>query len=83
VFASIKNNDDQKEVRSAFSTAGPYLSISYFFMSAMIIFGYIGYKLDQAYGFDFLFLLIGLFIGFALGFYKLYIVISNMEKDPD
>ncbi len=78
-----KNKEDQQEINSAFSKAGPYLNIIYFFMSAMIIFGFIGYKLDQFYKFDFLFLLIGLFSGFSLGFYKLYILISNIEKDPE
>lgn len=77
-----KKKDNQKKINSAFSKAGPYLSISYFFMSAMVIFGFIGYKIDQAYNFEFLFLLTGLFLGFALGFYKLYIVISNPEQDP-
>ncbi|NOG46522.1 MAG: AtpZ/AtpI family protein [Calditrichaeota bacterium] len=78
-----KKKDNQKEINSAYSKAGPYLNITYFFISAMIIFGFVGYKIDQAYGFNFLFLLIGLFVGLSLGFYKLYIVITHIEKDPD
>ena len=78
-----KKKDNQREINSAFSKAGPYLNITYFFISAMVIFGFVGHKIDQSYNFDFLFLLIGLFLGFALGFYKLYIVISNLEKDPE
>jgi F0F1-type ATP synthase assembly protein I len=78
-----KKKNNQKEINSAYSKAGPFLSITYFFMSAMVIFGFIGYKIDQAFGYDFLFLLIGLFLGFSLGFYKLYIVISNLENDRE
>ena len=80
-FKAKKEN--QKEISSAFSKAGPYLNITYFFISAMSIFGFIGYKIDQSYGFDSVFLLIGLFIGLALGFYNVYIVISQIEKDID
>ena len=78
-----KKKENQQPINAAFSKAGPYLNISYFFISAMALFGFVGFKIDQAYDYDFIFLLIGLFFGFFLGFYYLYIVISNSKNDPD
>lgn len=78
-----RDKEKQQEINKAFAAAGPFLNSTYFFISAMALFGYAGYKLDQYYNNTFLFLLVGLFTGFALGFYKLYKDISHMEKDTD
>lgn len=75
-----KDNFKHKKINSAFVNAGPYLSIGYFFIGAFALFGFIGYKVDQAYGLKPLFVLIGLFLALALSFYNMYKVISNIEK---
>ena len=69
----------QRQVHSAFSKAGPYLNIGYFFIGGMILFGYIGYKMDQWLQTKVIFLLLGLFLALALGFYNMYKVISQMD----
>ncbi len=78
-----RNKEFQKEVNSSFSKAGPYLSIVYFFMASILILGFIGYKADQYFNFDFVFLLTGLFSGFALGFYNMYKVISGLNNNSE
>jgi F0F1-type ATP synthase assembly protein I len=70
----------QKEINSAFAKAGPYLNIGYFLMAAMILFGYIGYKIDQWARTGFLFLLCGLFLALGLSFYNMYKVLSQLNN---
>jgi len=72
-------NSQQKKVNAAFVKAGPYLNIGYFFMAAMILFGFIGYKIDQWLQTGFVFLLTFLFLAFALGFYNMYKVLSQLN----
>ena len=81
--------EDKNQIQSAYSKAGPFLNIGYFFIGGIGLFGYIGYKLDKYLEFKVLFLLLGLFLGLSLGFYNLFKVISNLEnkskddpKDP-
>jgi len=69
----------QKKINSAFVKAGPYLNIGYFFIGGMILFGYVGYKMDQWLQTKFIFLLIGLFTALALGFYNMYKVLSQLN----
>lgn len=69
----------QKDINSAYAKAGPYLNIAYFFMAAMLLFGYIGYKIDQWARTGFLFVLSGLFLALGLGFYNMYKVISQLN----
>jgi len=69
----------QKEINSAFVKAGPYLNIGYFFIGAIILFGYIGYKLDQWLQTGFVFLLSGLLLSLVLGFYNLFKVLSQLN----
>jgi F0F1-type ATP synthase assembly protein I len=56
------------------------LNIAYFFIGSIAVLGFAGYKLDQYLGFEFLFLLTGLFCGLVLGFYHMYKVIKELEK---
>lgn len=77
----LNKKSTNKDVNSAYSKAGPFLSIVYFFIASIFLFGFIGYKIDQAFGYDFVFLLTGLFAGFTLGFYKLYIIVKHMDED--
>lgn len=49
-------------------------------MGGMILFGYIGYRLDQWIGSKVIFLLLGLFMALALGFYNMYKVLSQINN---
>ena len=75
-----KETSRQREINSAFSKAGPYLNIGYFFIGAIALFGYLGYKLDQAYETNSIFMLVGLFIALGLSFYNMFKVISQIEN---
>ena len=83
MFKIKKEVTDKHIINSAFAQAGPYLNIVYFFMGSMAVFGFIGYYLDKWLRFDFLFVLIGLFLGFAFGFYHMFKVISQMQKKKE
>ena len=74
------NTSTQKKINTAFEKAGPYLNIGYFFIGGMILFGYIGYKLDQWIGSKVIFLLLGLFMALALGFYNMFKVLSQINN---
>jgi F0F1-type ATP synthase assembly protein I len=76
-----ERKNKQKQINSAFAQAGPYLNIAYFFMGSMAVLGFVGYKLDQYFNFRFLFLLTGLFLGLVLGFYHMFKVIRQIEKN--
>lgn len=78
---NFSSENDKKQINSAFVQAGPYLSIAYFFMGSMAVLGFIGYKLDQFFNYKFVFLLSGLFMGLVLGFYHMYKVIRQLEKN--
>ena len=75
-----KDRSKPKEINSAFVNAGPYLNIGYFFIGAFVLLGYIGFKIDEQYNFKFIFLLTGLFLALALGFYNMFKVLSQIEK---
>jgi len=72
----------QKKINRAFGTAGPYMSISYFFMAGIGLFGFIGYRVDLSYNTKPIFVLVGMFAGLALGFYNMMKVLSQL-KDKD
>ena len=73
------NKSTHKEINSAFTKAGPYLNIGYFLLGAIILFGYIGYKIDKWLQTDFVFLLSGLLLALALGFYNMFKVLSQLN----
>ncbi len=74
------NQQQTNEINSAFSKAGPYLNIGYFFIGAFILFGYVGFKIDEIYQFKSIFLLIGLFLAFGLGFYNMFKVLADINN---
>lgn len=74
------DKSDNKEINSAFSKAGPYLNIGYFFIGGIALFGFIGYQLDHYFHSKVIFLLTGLFLALGLGFYNLYKVISQIDN---
>lgn len=74
------NSNRVPESINAFQKAGPYLSIVYAFFGAIILFGFVGFKLDSYLDKRPLFLIIGVFSGFALGFYRLIKVVKDLER---
>ena len=78
----MQKNKDKKvnETVNAFQKASPYLSIIYSFFGAIILFGYVGHYLDQHFEKQALFLILGVFTGFGLGFYRMIKVIKDLER---
>ena len=68
------------ETTSAFQKAAPYLNIVYSLFGGIILFGYGGYKLDEYLGKRPLFLIMGVFIGFMLGFYRMIKVVKDLDR---
>ena len=68
------------ETVSAFQKASPYLNIVYSLFGGIILFGYAGYALDDYFQKRPLFLIIGVFTGFFLGFYRMIKVIKDLER---
>jgi len=75
-----KKKPIQRKINSAFNNAGPYLNIGYFFMGGFALFGYIGYKIDKAFQFKSLFLLLGMFLALILGFYNMFKVLAQLKS---
>lgn len=71
---------ERKEMVNSFQKAAPYLSIGYTLIGAILLFGFIGYKLDEWLEKSPLFLIIGLFFGFFLGLYRMIKVINELER---
>lgn len=69
-----------REATSAFQKAAPYLNIVYSFFGGIILFGYAGYKLDEYLDKRPLFLIIGVFTGFILGFYRMIKVVKDLDR---
>lgn len=76
----MRKEKTQLEIAKAFQKAAPYLSIVYTFFGSIIIFGYLGYWLDGKWNKSPLFLIIGVFLGFALGMYNMIRVITELER---
>lgn len=68
------------EAVSSFQKASPYLNIVYSLFGGIILFGYAGYSLDEYLQKRPLFLIIGVFTGFLLGFYRMIKVIKDLER---
>jgi len=64
----------------AFQKAAPYLNIVYSFFGGIILFGYLGHWADQFWDHRPLLLLAGVFLGFALGLYRMIKVIKDLER---
>lgn len=69
-----------RETASSFQKAAPYLNIVYSFFGGIILFGYGGYLLDDYLDKRPLFLIIGVFTGFILGFYRLIKVVKDLDR---
>ena len=77
----MKNNQAQRKAAGAFRNAAPYLNIVYTFFGAIIFFGYLGNWLDGKFEMRPWFLISGVFIGFALGFYRMMKVVNELERE--
>jgi len=60
-----------KALHESLTRAGPVAAASYTFIGAIVLFGAIGYALDQWRGTSPGFLLAGLLLGIVVGFYEL------------
>lgn len=76
----MKKKQHQRSINKAFVQAGPYLSIAYSFMGGIFLFGYLGYKLDALINSKAIFLIIGVFLGFGLGVYRMILVLRNLDN---
>jgi len=74
--SSSKNN-----ISRVFAKAGPYLNIGYTLLAAVVVLGYIGYRLDEWLKLKPLFLLTGIFSGLICGFYNMFKVIQDLDRN--
>ena len=66
---------------SAYRKAAPYINATYVFISAIILFGFIGWWIDNKLQSAPLFIIIGLFVGLGGGFYSLIKTVQKLEKN--
>lgn len=76
----MKKKSETKEITNAYQKAAPYLNVVYSFFGGIIFFGYLGYWLDEKLQQRSLFLIAGVFLGFALGLYRMVKVINELER---
>lgn len=79
----IRNSSSKNNIARAFAKAGPYLNIGYTLLAAVVVLGYVGYRLDEWSELKPLFLIIGVFSGLFFGFYNMFKVIQNINRDQD
>ena len=75
-----QNPDGMNDAFSAYRKAAPFINAIYAFIGAVILFGFIGWWLDQKLHSEPLFILSGLFLGLGLGFYGLIKTAQKLEK---
>ncbi|HID40182.1 MAG TPA: AtpZ/AtpI family protein [Calditrichaeota bacterium] len=76
----FKKKLQKSEINNAFRKAGPYLNIGYTLLGGIIVFGYLGNWLDKKTELTPLFLIVGLFVGLALGFYNMIKVLNQITR---
>ena len=76
----MKKKSVSGQAANAYQKAAPYLNIVYSFFGGIILFGYLGHVLDEKWNQRSLFLIIGVFLGFALGFYRMLKLIGELER---
>ena len=69
-----------KKKIGAYAEIGPYASLGIQFAAAVLLFLAVGWWLDDALATTPLFLLLGTLLGAAVGFYKLYRTLMDLEK---
>lgn len=66
---------------NSYRKAMPYINIFYVLAAAMALLGWLGWLADAKFQTKPVFFLIGLFSGMILGFYNLFKLLKNLEKD--
>lgn len=79
----IKKNKQANESVRAFQKAAPYLNMVYTFFGAIIFFGYLGHWADEHWSHRPLLLILGVFLGFALGLYRMVKVTKNINDSEN
>lgn len=64
----------------ALRKAAPYINITYVLISAIVLFGVIGWWLDKVWSTQPLFFIIGLFLGLGVGFYSFFKTMQKLDK---
>lgn len=77
IFKRSSSND---EANRSFRKAAPYLNIGYTLAGGILLFAYIGYLIDEKTQQAPLFLVLGVFLGFGLGFYNMIKVLKNLDR---
>ena len=68
------------QLAKAYRDAAPYLNIGWFFLISILLFLWLGKKLDEYLLTEPLFLLTGTLLGFLLGFLNLYKTYTFLKK---
>ena len=68
------------QLAKAYRDAAPYLNIGWFFLISILLFLWLGKKLDEYFLTEPLFLLTGTLLGFLLGFVNLYRTYLFLKK---
>jgi F0F1-type ATP synthase assembly protein I len=76
-----QNPDGMNDGVRAYRKAAPYVNAVYVFISAIMLFGFIGWWLDKNLQSAPWFMLIGMFAGFGVGFYSLIKTVQKLEKN--
>jgi len=71
----------KNELAHAFRKAGPYLNIGYTLLGGILLFGYLGHLVDGWLNKNPIFLLLGLFLGLAAGFYNMFKVLRQLDRE--
>jgi len=69
-----------KPLTEVYREIAPYLNISSFFLAAIILFAWIGYRLDKVWDSEPWGLVFGAIIGIVVGFYNFFRTVS---RPPD
>ncbi len=73
-----------KNLSEVYRELSPYLNIGYIFVVVVLLFTYIGYKVDEWKGTAPWFTLLGAILGIVVGFYQFFkIVFAESKKHND
>jgi F0F1-type ATP synthase assembly protein I len=76
-----KNTSEIGGFSQAYRKAMPYINSFYVLAAAVAFMGWIGWMADAYYNTKPVLFLAGLFLGMIAGFYNLYKLLKNIEKD--
>jgi F0F1-type ATP synthase assembly protein I len=79
--AGKQDRGGRSDAAGALRKAAPYINASYILISAILLFGIIGWWLDDKWATKPLFLIIGLFLGLGVGFYSMIRTIQKLDRE--